>query len=58
LSGAVPVTIKGCGFKDQNIRIYFTVGKTPTDFAEKNTQEVSGTFVSETECIAVTPDFT
>ena len=57
LSGGTPITIKGCGFKDQNIKIYFTCGKTPTDVAGKNTLETLGVFVSETEVTAVTPNY-
>jgi dynein heavy chain len=57
LTGGVPVVIKGCGFKDQNIHVYFTVGKTPVDTPSKNTLDVTGTFVSETEITAITPNF-
>jgi len=57
LSGGVPITIKGCGFKDQNIKIFFTCGKTPTDVAGKFTLETPGVFVSETEITAVTPNY-
>lgn len=57
LTGGVPVTIKGQGFKDQSIKIYFTVGKTPTDVPGKFTLESTGVFVSETELTAITPNF-
>jgi dynein heavy chain len=57
LSGGVPVNIKGQGFKDQSIKVYFTVGRTPTDAPTKNTIDVGGTFVSETELTAITPNF-
>lgn len=57
LTGGVPVTIKGCGFKDQNIHVYFTVGKTAVDAPSKNTLDVTGTYVSETEITAITPNF-
>lgn len=57
LTGGVPVTIKGCGFKDQSIKIYFTVGKQPTDVPTKNTLDVVGVYVSETEITAMTPNF-
>jgi hypothetical protein len=57
LSGGVPVNIRGVGFKDQNIKIYFTQGKIPTDIPGKNTVESVGTFVSETEVTALTPSF-
>jgi hypothetical protein len=42
LTGGVPVNIKGCGFKDQSIRVYFTVGKTAVDGPGKNTLETTG----------------
>ena len=29
LSGATTVTVCGCGFKDQNIRVFFTAGDMP-----------------------------
>jgi hypothetical protein len=51
------VTIKGVGFKDQNIKVYFTMGKIPTDLPGKNTLEVPGTFVSETEMQCYSPSF-
>jgi len=57
LTGGVPVNIKGQGFKDQSIKVYFTVGKTATDVPTKNTLDVTGVFVSETEITAVTPNF-
>lgn len=57
LTGGVPVNIKGQGFKDQSIKVYFTVGKIPTDTPTKNTIDVGGTFVSETELTAITPNF-
>jgi dynein heavy chain len=57
LSGGVSVNIKGQGFKDQSIKVYFTVGKQPTDTPNKNTIDVSGTFISETEMTAITPNF-
>jgi dynein heavy chain len=57
LSGGSQINIKGQGFKDQSIRVYFTVGKVPVDASTKNTVDVPGTFVSETELTAVTPSF-
>jgi len=57
LSGGVPVNIRGVGFKDQNIKVYFTCGKQPTDVPGKLTVESAGTFVSETEVTALTPSF-
>jgi dynein heavy chain, axonemal len=57
LSGGVPITLRGVGFKDQNIKIHFTCGKTPTDVAGKNTLEVPANFISETEVTALSPNF-
>jgi len=57
MTGGVTVNIKGQGFKDQSIKVYFTVGKTATDVPTKNTLDVTGVFVSETEITAVTPNF-
>jgi hypothetical protein len=49
LSGNVLVTVKGVGFKDSNIKVIFTCGKTPVDAPSKLSIEVPGTFISETE---------
>jgi dynein heavy chain len=57
LTGGVPVKIKGVGFKDQQIKVYFTVGKSPVDAPNKFTVDVNGQFVSETELTAITPSF-
>lgn len=57
LSGNVPVVIKGVGFKDANIKIIFTCGKTPVDGPTKLSIEVPGTFVSETEVSCITPSY-
>jgi len=57
LSGKVPLTIQGQGFKDANIRVLFTCGNKPVDSFGKMTLDVPGTFVSETELTCVTPDF-
>jgi hypothetical protein len=57
LTGGVPINIRGVGFKDQNIKIFFTCGKTPTDVAGKLTVDSAGTFISETEVTALTPSF-
>jgi len=57
LSGAVPVVIKGCGFKDVTIKVYFTCGKNPTDVPNKQSIYTSGVFISETEIHALTPNF-
>lgn len=57
LSGNVPVTIKGVGFKDSNIKVIFTCGKTPVDAPSKMSIEVIGTFISETEVQCLTPNY-
>jgi dynein heavy chain, axonemal len=57
LTGGVPVTIKGVGFRDQTTKIYFTVGKNVVDTPGKFTCETTGTFVSDTELTAITPNF-
>jgi dynein heavy chain len=57
LTGGVPVNIKGVGFKDQTIKVYFTVGRTPVDSSGKMTLDVVGTFISETEITCMTPNF-
>lgn len=57
LSGNVPVVIKGVGFKDANIKIIFTCGKTPVDAPSKLSIEVPGTFISETEVSCITPSY-
>lgn len=57
LSGNVPVVIKGVGFKDANIKVYFTCGKNPVDVPSKMSVEVPGIYVSETEIHCVTPTF-
>jgi len=57
LSGNVPLTITGQGFKDANIKVLFTCGSKPVDSSSKMTLEVPGTFVSETELQCITPNF-
>jgi dynein heavy chain len=57
LSGGVPITITGCGFKDQSIKVYFTAGETRAEEPGRNSFSVTGTFVSETEMTALTPSF-
>jgi len=57
LTGGVPVNIKGVGFKDQTIKVYFTVGRQPVDASGKMTLESTGTFISETEITCMTPNF-
>lgn len=57
LSGNVPVILKGCGFKDANIKVIFTCGKQPVDAPSKLSIEVAGTFISETEVSCITPSY-
>ena len=57
LSGNVHVLIKGVGFKDANIKVIFTCGKTPVDAPGKMSLEVPGTYISETEMSCITPSF-
>ena len=57
LTGGVPINIKGVGFKDQTIKVYFTVGQSPVDASGKMTLESAGTFISETEVTCMTPNF-
>lgn len=57
LSGGIPFTITGCGFQDNSIKVVFTCGKQPVDAANKNSLEVVGTYVSETEITGLTPNF-
>jgi dynein heavy chain len=57
LSGNVPLKIKGVGFRDNNIQVYFTVGKSPTDIPNKNSVSVPGNFISENEITALSPNF-
>jgi hypothetical protein len=57
LSGGIPITITGVGFKDSNIKVYFTAGDTRAEIPGRNSVDVAGNFVSETELTAVTPSF-
>jgi len=57
LSGNVPLTIKGQGFKDASIKVLFTCGNKPVDNVGKMTIEVPGQFVSENELTCLTPNF-
>ena len=58
LSGGTEVTVRGCGFKDQNIRVFFSAGDQPISaISAKTTKEVPGTYVSETEMTCLTPNF-
>ena len=55
LSGNVSVIIKGVGFKNANIKIIFTCGKTPVGALSKLSIEAPATFISETEVFCITP---
>jgi len=58
ISGGVPIKITGVGFTQMSCTIYFTPGTVPAvGQASKSAPCVSGTFVSETELTALTPDF-
>jgi len=58
ISGGVPITIYGLGFLQMSCTIYFTPGSTPAlGAAGKNALSVPGTWVSDTELTAMTPDF-
>jgi len=57
ISGGVPITIKGQGFVANNIQVYFTPGNMPTQNISKNALNAAGTFVTETEVTAITPNF-
>jgi dynein heavy chain len=57
LSGNVPITITGQGFKDTTINVLFTCGNKPVDTVSKQTLSVSGNFVSSTEITCMTPSF-
>ena len=58
ISGGVPITITGVGFTQMSCTIFFTPGNQPAiGSASKSAPSVSGTFVSETELTALTPDF-
>ena len=58
ISGGVPITITGQGFMQMSCTIYFTPGNmAAVGSASKNAPCVSGTWVSETELTALTPDF-
>lgn len=57
LSGNVNVILKGVGFKDANIKVFFTCGKNPVDIPNKLSIEVPGTYISETEISCITPSY-
>lgn len=57
LSGNVELVIKGVGFRDNNIQVYFTVGNNPTDVPTRNSIAVSGTYISENEIHCLSPNF-
>ena len=58
ISGGVPITITGVGFKSGSCTIYFTPGNVPAiGNASKNAPSVQGEVKSDTELTALTPDF-
>lgn len=57
LSGNVPITITGQGFKEVNINVLFTVGTKPVDTVSKLTITVPGTYISPEEIQCNTPSF-
>lgn len=57
LSGNVPITITGQGFKEVSTFVYFTVGSKPVDTKTKLTMEVPAQYVSPTEMTCLTPNF-
>ena len=60
VSGGSTVTIHGAGFKDQNIRVFFTDCESLITLGQKNAlgEEVAGVYVSETTLTCKTPIFT
>jgi len=57
LTGNVPVTITGQGFRDAGIRVLFTQGNKPIDTVTRLTLESPGQFESDTTITCVTPNF-
>lgn len=57
LSGKSNVVIKGCGFREATIKVFFTCGKVPVDLPNKMSKEGIGCFVSETEMTCETPSY-
>lgn len=57
ISGGQEITIKGVGFGANNIQVFFTPGTQPTMYESKLAQSAAGTWVSDTEITATTPDF-
>ena len=58
ISGGVPITITGVGFKSGSCTIYFTPGTVPAvGNASKNAPTAQGEVKSDTELVALTPDF-
>jgi hypothetical protein len=57
LTGGVPITITGQGFKEVNINVLFTCGTKPVDTVSKQTLSVQGTYVSPNEITCLTPSF-
>jgi len=54
VSGGDELVIKGRGFQDQNIRVFFTCGEKPVDNPTKQTIEVPGVYVDETTITCIT----
>ena len=58
ISGGVPITITGVGFKSGSCTIYFTPGTTPAvGNASRNAPYATGEVQSDTELTALTPPF-
>jgi len=57
VSGNDELVIKGRGFQDQNIRVFFTCGEKPVDNPTKQTLDVPGVYVDETTITCITPNF-
>lgn len=58
ISGGVPITITGVGFKSGSCTVYFTPGNQPAvGTASKSAPCVQGEVKSDTELTALTPDF-
>jgi len=57
LSGNVPITITGVGFKEATISVFFTQGSQPVDQPTKQTLVVSGNFENTTTITCMSPSF-
>jgi len=59
LTGNTTLNIQGKGFKDAfaSIKVLFTLGNKPVDAPSKQTLEVEGKFISETQLQCITPSF-